>query len=274
MIPINLPIIGEEEIEAVAKVMRSGPLTNALGAGPMVTQFEKKFAEFAGVKHAIAVNTGTAALHSAVVAAGIKQGDEVILPSFTFVATAEAIVMAGGKPVFVDIDPVTYNIDPKKIEEKITDRTKAIIVVHVHGLPCDMDEINAIAKKHGLKVLEDAAHAHGSEYKGKKAGISIVPSTPAGMLSELLPEVDLILVMTVNPGFGGQQLIPQTLNKVSQLAQIRSRNNYKYLIQVDGGINRETCRLAVQAGADVLVAGSAVFNAQDAQEAINALKCR
>ena len=124
MIPINLPKIGEEEIEAVVKVMRSGPLTNALGAGPMVTQFEKKFAKFAGVKHAIAVNTGTAALHSAIVAAGVQQGDEVILPSFTFVATAEAVVMAGGKPVFTDINPETYNISPAEIKKNITKKIR------------------------------------------------------------------------------------------------------------------------------------------------------
>ena len=107
MIPINLPKIGEEEVQAVVKVLRSGMLTSGLGAGPQVTEFEKSFADFACAKHAVAVNTGTAALHSAVLAVGVKQGDEVILPSFTFVATAEAVVLAGAKPVFADIDPKT-----------------------------------------------------------------------------------------------------------------------------------------------------------------------
>ncbi len=171
MIPINLPKIGEEEIEAVVKVLRNGPLTNALGAGPMVTQFEKKFAEFAGVKRAVAVNTGTAALHSAIVAAGVKQGDEVILPSFTFVATAEAVVMAGGKPVFTDIDPETYNISPAEIEKNITKKTKTILPVDLYGFAADIKPIREIAARHGLAVVEDAAQAHGATYNGKPAGV-------------------------------------------------------------------------------------------------------
>jgi ribulose-phosphate 3-epimerase len=125
---------------------------------------------------------------------------------------------------------------------------------------------------------EAAVHTHRilSQIRklGKKAGISIVPSTPAEMLTELLPELDLILVMTVNPGFGGQQLIPRTLKKVSRLVEMRRSGDYHYLIEVDGGINRETCKLAVEAGADVLVAGSAVFDSQDVESEINALKCR
>jgi perosamine synthetase len=171
LIPINLPKIGEEEIEAVVKVLRSGLLTQGLGAGPMVTQFEKNFAEFARVKHAIAVNTGTAALHSAIVAAGVKQGDEVILPSFTFVATAEAVVMAGGKPVFTDINPETYNISPAEIKKNITKKTKAIIPVDLYGLSADIKPISEIAAKHGLAIVEDAAQAHGATYNGKPAGV-------------------------------------------------------------------------------------------------------
>ncbi len=171
MIPINVPKIGEEEIEAVVKVIRSGPLTNALGAGPMVTHFEEKFARFAGVKHAVAVNTGTAALHSAMVAAGVKQGDEVILPSFTFVATAEAVVMAGGKPVFADIDPETYHLSSAEIEENVTENTKAVVPVDLYGLPVDIKPIREIATKHDLAVVEDAAQAHGAMYAGKPAGV-------------------------------------------------------------------------------------------------------
>jgi perosamine synthetase len=171
VIPINLPKIGEEEVEAVVKVLRSGILTSGLGAGPAVTQFEKKFAEFACVKHAIAVNTGTAALHSAIVAAGVKQGDEVILPSFTFVATAEAVVMAGGKPVFTDVDPETYNISPAEIKKSITKKTKAIIPVDLYGFSAEIKPISEIAAKHGLAVVEDAAQAHGATYDGKPAGV-------------------------------------------------------------------------------------------------------
>jgi len=171
LIPINLPKIGEEEVEAVVKVLRSGILTSGLGAGPMVTQFEKKFAKFAGVKHAVAVNTGTAALHSALVAAGVQQGDEVILPSFTFVATAEAVVMAGGKPVFTDINPETYNISLAEIEKNITKKTKAILPVDLYGFVADIKPIREIAAKHGLAVVEDAAQAHGATYNGKPAGV-------------------------------------------------------------------------------------------------------
>jgi perosamine synthetase len=170
VIPINSPSIGEEEIEAVIKVLRNGPLTNALGSGPMVTQFEKNFADYSGVKHAVAVNTGTAALHSAIVAAGVKNGDEVILPSFTFVATAEAVVMAGGKPVFADIDPLTYTISPAEIEKNVTKRTRCILPVDLYGYPADYDRINEIAEKRVLSVIEDAAQSHGATYNGKPAG--------------------------------------------------------------------------------------------------------
>jgi len=170
MIPINAPQIGKEEINAVIKVLESGILTHGLGAGPMVTKFEKEFAEFVNAKHAIAVNTGTAALHLALAAADIQAGDEVILPSFTFVATAEAVVIAGAKPVFVDINPETYNISPEKIEEAIAEKTKAIMPVDLYGLPANMKPIKEIAEKHGLLIIEDAAQAHGANYKGKPPG--------------------------------------------------------------------------------------------------------
>lgn len=170
MIPINVPQIGEKEIEAAAKVLKSGVLTHGLGAGPMVKKFEENFAKFAEAKHAIAVNSGTAALHMAVVAANVKRGDEVILPSFTFVATAETVVMAGAKPVFVDINPETFNISPAEVEKAITKRTKAIIAVDLYGMPADLKPIREIADKHGLKIIEDAAQAHGAVYNGKPVG--------------------------------------------------------------------------------------------------------
>ncbi len=170
MIPINLPKIGEEEVQAVVKVLRSGMLTSGLGAGPMVTEFERNYAKFASVKHAIAMNTGTAALHSAVAAMGVKQGDEVVLPSFTFVATAEAVILAGGKPVFTDIDSETFNLSPEAVEKALTKKTKAILPVDLYGYSADMKPLREIASKHGLALIEDAAQAHGATYNGKPAG--------------------------------------------------------------------------------------------------------
>jgi dTDP-4-amino-4,6-dideoxygalactose transaminase len=162
------PIITQGDMDAVREVLKRGVIWGP--DAPEKTALEREWSEYCGVKYCIVTNSGTSAMHACVAGAGVETGDEVIVPAFTFWATAQAVLCQNAIPVFVDIDPVTYNIDPNKIEEKVTDRTKAIIVVHVHGLPCDMDEINAIAKKHGLAVLEDAAHAHGSEYRGKKAG--------------------------------------------------------------------------------------------------------
>ncbi len=170
MIPINLPKIGEEEVQAVVKVMRSGYLTSGLGAGPVVTEFEAKYAKFADAKHAIAVNSGTAALHAAIAAVGVKAGDEVILPSFTFVATAEAVVLAGGKPIFADIDPETYNLDPQAVAKAVTKKTKAIVPVDLYGLSADMEPIREVANKFGCCIVEDAAQAHGLSYLGKQPG--------------------------------------------------------------------------------------------------------
>jgi perosamine synthetase len=170
MIYINLPKIGEEEVQAVVKVLRSGMLTSGLGAGPAVTEFEKGFAKMAGAKHAVAVNTGTAALHAALMAVGVKQGDEVIVPSFTFVATAESVALAGAKPVFADIDPKTYNISSATVEKALTKKTKAILPVDLYGYSADMKPLRALADKHGLALVEDAAQAHGLTYEGKPAG--------------------------------------------------------------------------------------------------------
>jgi len=170
VIPINRPQMDEEEVQAVLEVMRKGPLTNALGAGPKVLEFEKTFAQFVGAKHAVAVNTGTAALHAAVMAVGVRRDEEVILPSFTFVATAEAVALAGGKPVFADIDPKTYNLSPQAVEKAITKKTKAILPVDLYGFSADMKPLREIADRYGLGLVEDAAQAHGATYMGKSAG--------------------------------------------------------------------------------------------------------
>jgi len=171
MIPINKPIIDEEEIQAVIKVLRSGILTEKSGHGPFASKFEKAFANYIGSKYAVSFNSGTSALHAALLAAGVGPKDEVIVPSFTFVATAEVVVLAGARPIFVDIDPKTYCMDPKEVKNAISGRTKAIIPVHLYGHPCDMDPLIECAHEHGIIMIEDAAQAHGAEYKGKKAGI-------------------------------------------------------------------------------------------------------
>jgi len=170
MIPINRPIFDVEEVRAVARVIRSGILTNKSGSGQQVAHFESSLANYVGTKFAVAVNSGTAALHVALLAAGVGQGDEVIVPSFTFVATAEMVALAGARPVFVDIDPTTYCIDPEEVEAAITSRVKAIIPVHLYGLAADMDPIMELAEDHGLTVIEDAAQAVGAEYKDKRTG--------------------------------------------------------------------------------------------------------
>jgi len=166
-IPFAPPYITEDEINAVIKVLKSGWLS----MGYKTLEFENKFAEYIGSKHAVATNSCTSALFLSLKVLGIKKGDEVITTPFTFAATANVIVHCGAKPVFIDIEEETYNINADKIEEKITDKTKAIIVVHYGGQPADMKKIMKIAREYDLKVIEDAAHAVGSEYeKGKKVG--------------------------------------------------------------------------------------------------------
>lgn len=158
--------IDEKDINAVVNVLQGDFLTT----GPYVKEFEEKVAKYVGVKYAVAVSNGTAALHMACAAIGIKKGDEVLVTPITFAASANCILYCGGTPVFVDINPFTYNIDVTKIEEKITSKTKAIIPVDFTGQVVDLDAINTIAKKYNLYVIEDGAHSLGSEYKGKKVG--------------------------------------------------------------------------------------------------------
>lgn len=166
MIPISKPFIGDAEKRAVMEVMDSGMLAQ----GPRTARFEERFAQLCGVKHAIATSSGTTALHVALLANDIKSGDEVITTPFTFIASANSILFTGAKPVYVDIDPETFNLDPNLIEQAITPRTKAIMPVHLYGYVCDMDAIQMIATKHNLKIIEDACQAVGATYKGKVAG--------------------------------------------------------------------------------------------------------
>lgn len=166
MIPYGRQTIDEDDINAVVDVLKSDYLTT----GPKIAEFEQAVASYTGAKYAVAISNGTSALHAACFAAGIGRGDEVITTPLTFAASANCVLYCGGTPVFADVDPYTYNIDPEDIRKKITDKTKAIIAVHLAGQPCDMDEIHSIAQEHNLIVIEDGAHALGSVYKGKKVG--------------------------------------------------------------------------------------------------------
>jgi perosamine synthetase len=165
-IPIAQPITGIEEENAATAVIRSGMLAQ----GPAVAMFEKEFAAYTKTRHAIAVNSGTAALHAALACSGVKTGDEVIVPTFSFFATASCVSMCGAKPVFVDVDEKTFNINPDSVAEAVTKKTKAVIGVHLFGQPFDIKPVSEICDDHKLALVEDAAQAHGAEYHGRKVG--------------------------------------------------------------------------------------------------------
>jgi len=167
MIPVCIPFIGEKELEYVVDCIKTNWISSK---GKYVEEFERRFAEYCGCKYGVSTTSGTTALHLALASIGVGKGDEVIVPAFTMISTVFAVVYCGAKPVLVDAEPETWNIDVSKIEEKITDRTKVIIPVHIYGHPCDMDPIMKIAEEQDLYVVEDAAEAHGAEYKGRKVG--------------------------------------------------------------------------------------------------------
>jgi dTDP-4-amino-4,6-dideoxygalactose transaminase len=166
MIPIAKPIIGKEEQDAILEVINSGHLVQ----GARVQEFENRFAQLCGAEHAIATSSGTTALHIALLAHQIGPGDEVITSPFSFIASANCALYVGARPVFADIEPDYFTIDPAKIEERITSRTKAILPIHLYGQACDMDPILEIARKHKLAIIEDACQAHGAVYKGRPVG--------------------------------------------------------------------------------------------------------
>jgi perosamine synthetase len=167
MIPVAEPIIGDKELKYVEECVKSGWVSSI---GDYIYRFENCFSNFCGTKYGVSCSNGTVALHLALKAFGVGNGDEVIVPALTFIATANAVTYCNAIPVFVDAEPETWNIDPDKIEEKITKKTKAIIPVHLYGHPVDMDTIIDIARENKLVVIEDAAEAHGAEYKGRKVG--------------------------------------------------------------------------------------------------------
>jgi dTDP-4-amino-4,6-dideoxygalactose transaminase len=165
-LPFAPPSIGEEEKREMMDTLDSGWITT----GPKTERFEALFAEYVGARHALAVYSGTSALHLAVVASGIGPGDEVIVPTYTFASTAHVVLHAGARPVLVDVDPMTCNLTADRIAAAVTERTRAVIPVHFGGDPCDLDAIRQVAVRHDLRVIEDAAHAAGSAYRGKKIG--------------------------------------------------------------------------------------------------------
>ena len=165
-IPVARPVIGQDEISAVTAVLESG----MLAAGERVSEFERNFADYCGTTHAVAINNGTAALHAALLAADIGHGDEVIVPSFSFIATATAVSMTGAKPIFVDVDEQKFGIDPAKVQENVTPKTKAVIGVHLFGQPFDIQGIKQVCESHNLILIEDAAQAQGAMFNGEKTG--------------------------------------------------------------------------------------------------------
>jgi perosamine synthetase len=166
-IPVNTPLLGGRELEYLQECIQTGWISSE---GPFINRFEEAFSAYIGREHGIAVSNGTAALDIAVAALGIGPGDEVIMPTFTIISPAMQVVRSGAIPVLVDSDPLTWNMDVTQIEAKITEKTKAIIVVHIYGLPVDMDPVLELCQKYGLKLIEDAAEVHGQAYKGRKCG--------------------------------------------------------------------------------------------------------
>jgi perosamine synthetase len=166
MIPVSRPSLGKEEADAVARVMDSGMIAQ----GRVVAEFERSFASYCGAAHAVATSNGTTALHASLLAAGIGPGDEVIVPSFTFIATATSVSMCGARPVFADVDDRTFTLDPGSVEALITPRTRAVVGVHLFGQPFDIPALSDLCRGRGLLLIEDAAQAHGSTFRGRKTG--------------------------------------------------------------------------------------------------------
>jgi perosamine synthetase len=166
-IPVNTPLLNGNELKYLTECVETGWISSE---GPFITRFEEQFSHYIGQTHGIAVSNGSAALDIAVKALNIGIGDEVIMPTFTIISPAQSLVTAGAIPVLIDSDPLTWNMDVLQIESKITSKTKAIIIVHIYGLPVDMDPVLELAKKHNLKIIEDAAEVHGQTYKGKMCG--------------------------------------------------------------------------------------------------------
>ena len=230
-IPFSRPWIDDTEIEAVSQVLAS----KWISTGNRVREFERAFAEYIGVKHAIAVSSCTHALHLSLIVAGIGSGDEVITTPYTFTATAEAIRYVGAKPVFVDIHPDTLNIDTSKIEEAITSRTKAILPVHIAGIPCDMDALRDITQNHNLTLIDDAAHAIPAEYRGQHIGSIGDLSAFSFYANKNLTTGEGGMITTTNDAFA-EPLRTMRLHGINKDAWARQsqRNIWHYDIATEG----------------------------------------
>jgi dTDP-4-amino-4,6-dideoxygalactose transaminase len=210
-LPFALPHITQAEIDEVVDTLRSGWLTT----GPKTKRFEREFAERVGAPYALAVNSATAAMHLALDAIGLQPGDEVIVPVYTFTATAEVVVYFRAKPILVDVDPITCNIDPAQIEEHITSRTRAIMVVHIAGLPAEMDAIHAIAKAYNLPVIEDAAHAFPAKYRGRMIGTMSDFTAFSFYVTKTLATGEGGMLTTSNPEYA-ERIAIMTLHGISR----------------------------------------------------------
>jgi len=251
-IPVAMPELGKEELDNVVEAVKSGWVSSR---GPFVDEFERRFSSTMGVRHGVAVSNGTAALHLALAALGIGRDCDVLVPSLTFVATANAVTYTGAKVVFVDSHPGYWCIDPEAIEKSITERTKAILLVHLYGHPCDMDPIMETARLHGLYVIEDCAEAHGAEYKGKKVGSfgdvscfsfygnKIMTTGEGGMCltndDELADKMEILKNQGMNPkrkywhdliGFNYRMTNPQAALGLAQLEKLDRLVNKKRAI--------------------------------------------
>ncbi|MDQ2715204.1 MAG: DegT/DnrJ/EryC1/StrS family aminotransferase [Chloroflexota bacterium] len=230
-LPFALPHITQAEIDEVVDTLHSGWLT----AGPKTKSFEREFAEAVGAAHAVAVNSATAGLHLALDALGVEPGDEVIVPVYTFTATAAVIIHCGATPVFVDVDPGTYNLDPAALEPAISARTRAIMVVHMAGLPAEMDEIMAIARAHGIPVVEDAAHAFPALYRGRMIGSISDITVFSFYATKALATGDGGMLTTENPAYA-QRAAMMALHGISRDAWKRysAEGSWYYEVQEMG----------------------------------------
>ncbi|HYL04715.1 MAG TPA: DegT/DnrJ/EryC1/StrS family aminotransferase [Thermoanaerobaculia bacterium] len=261
------PLVTEDDVAAVTAVLRSGRLSWINNQA--VPELERRWAAYVGARHCIAFNSGTAALHAAVAAAGVEPGDEVVVPALTFLASASAVIHHQGLPVFVDVDPQTFTLDPARLEEAITARTRAVVAVHLHGLPADLDPILAIARRRGIKVIEDAAQAPGAYYKGRRVGAIGDMSATSIMAGKNLPTAgEGGLFTTDDPELRDRADMVKMFGERVRPDETREYNavtmgwNYRFSSLLAAFTTSQLARLdeytaAVQAGARYLAAGLA-----------------